>query len=413
MTVAGGGFDPLPLRKELQDMYELRDYQREAVDAAVAFFNRGECGNGVRALQTGRNGVMVLPTGAGKSLVIANIALRLDAPLLIFQPSKEILEQNYDKLLSYGFHEAGIFSASMGRKDVRTVTFATIGSVKGHTDIFRAFRYVIVDECHCVNAAEGMYKTFLGALRCRVIGLTATPYRLYSSPFYGSMLRFITRTRPRIFSEVLYCCQVGELLRRGYLAKQEYYQLGIVDTSKLAVNSTGADYTDESVRKHYAAIHYTERLTDVVRRLLAVGRSSILVFTRFVDEARGVAEALGERAAVVSGGTPKAERERVLRDFKAGRIKAVANVGVLTTGFDFPGLETVVLGRPTMSLALYYQMVGRGIRPCEGKKAWVVDLCGNTQRFGRVEDLVVRETKPGLHAVFSGERQLTNVFFGR
>ena len=101
----------------------------------------------------------------------------------------------------------------------------------------------------------------------------------------------------------------------------------------------------------------------------------------------------------------------ILSSFKAGKINVVANVGVLTTGFDYPELDTIVLARPTMSLALYYQMVGRAIRPCPNKQGWIVDLCRNYDRFGRVDDLNLVETSPGIWAVFSGSRQLTNVYF--
>lgn len=382
-------------------MYELRDYQKQAVDVAVNFFQTGNK----------KNGIIVLPTGAGKSLVIANIAYRLDAPVLIFQPSKEILEQNYEKLCSYGVMDVGIFSASFGRKEVRKITFATIGSVKSHKDYFRLFRYVIIDECHGVNAEAGMYKDFIETIQCKVLGLTATPYRLYSSRFYGSMLRFITRTNPRIFNEMLYAVQVRTLLNRGYLAPMNYYQLNIVDTSRLKVNSTGADFTDASVRRYYREIKFNDSLENIIRRLLVAGRSSILVFTRFIDEANHIARTFSDCAAVVSSDTSKTDRENILRLFKNKQIKVVANVGVLTTGFDFPELTTVVLARPTMSLALYYQMCGRAIRPFPGKVSWVVDLCGNYKRFGRVDDLELRQTKPGIWAVFSGAKQLTNVYF--
>ena len=382
-------------------MYELRDYQKQAVDVAVNFFQTGNK----------KNGIIVLPTGAGKSLVIANIAYRLDAPVLIFQPSKEILEQNYEKLCSYGVMDVGIFSASFGRKEVRKITFATIGSVKSHKDYFRLFRYVIIDECHGVNAEAGMYKDFIETIQCKVLGLTATPYRLYSSRFYGSMLRFITRTNPRIFNEMLYAVQVRTLLNRGYLAPMNYYQLNIVDTSRLKVNSTGADFTDASVRRYYREIKFNDSLENVIRRLLVAGRSSILVFTRFIDEANHIARTFSDCAAVVSSDTSKIDRENILRLFKNKQIKVVANVGVLTTGFDFPELATVVLARPTMSLALYYQMCGRAIRPFPGKVSWVVDLCGNYKRFGRVDDLELRQTKPGIWAVFTGAKQLTNVYF--
>lgn len=383
-------------------MYELRTYQKQAVDAAVNYFRNGNR----------RNGLIVLPTGSGKSLVIANIINRLDCPVLVFQPSKEILIQNFEKLCSYGVVDCSIYSASCNSKQINRITFATIGSVKNHKEWFMRFRYVIIDECHQVNAEEGMYNDFIKATGCKVIGLTATPYRLYSSRFYGAMLRFITRTRPRIFDDLIYCVQVRTLEEQGFLARLNYYQLNVVDTARLKVNSTGADYTDASVRALYREIKFNDTLENIIRRLLVAGRDSILVFTRFVDEAENLVRTLGGEASVVSSQMDMSERDRILHDFKAKRIKVVANVGVLTTGFDFPELATIVLARPTRSLALYYQMVGRAIRPHETKDVgWIVDLCGNYRRFGRVDDLEIRQTKPGLYAVFSGQRQLTNVFF--
>ena len=380
-------------------MYKLRDYQQKASDAAVCFFRSDEKGNAIE----------VLPTGAGKSLIIADIAARLGEPVLIFQPSKEILEQNYVKLCSYGIMDCAIYSASFNRKQIARITFATIGSVKNSKRDFRWFRYVIVDECHYVNAEQGMYKDFFETIECKVLGLTATPYRLYSTRYGGSMLRFITRTRPSVFQRVIYVAQIKDLLYAGYLAKMEYYRCRIIDRSKLKVNSSGADYTDASVKKHYKEVDFQGHLLDIVRRLLAVGRKSILVFTRFIEEAEYLVQALGS-GAVVSSQTGKADRERILAAFKEGNINVVANVGVLTTGFDYPELATIVIARPTMSLALYYQMVGRGIRPYPGKIGWVVDLCDNYDRFGRVEDLYVGYKKQGLWAVYSGGRQLTNVW---
>jgi len=122
---------------------------------------------------------------------------------------------------------------------------------------------------------------------------------------------------------------------------------------------------------------------------------------------------VGIRAAIVTGETPKREREEVLEDFKTGRIKVVANVGTLTTGFDYPELDTVILGRPTKSLALYYQMVGRAIRPCKGKDGWIVDLGGTYRRFGNVADLKIslEPMSTAKWCVSSNGKQLTNVFF--
>lgn len=382
--------------------YQLRDYQQQAVNAAVNFFT-----------STAKfNAIMVLPTGSGKSIVLAYIALRLNAPVLVFCPSKEILEQNYEKLLSCGFEDAGIFSTSFGKREIRKVTFATIGSVKNYKEYFKQFRYVMVDECHFVNSKGGMYKDFFDTIQCKILGVTATPYRLYSSRNYGSMLKFLTRTRPRIFSEVIYHIQIEELLRRGYLAPLNYYSLNIVDPTRLPLNSLGSDYDEESLRRYYEEIRYNDRLDNIVRRLLAAGRQSILVFTRFVEEAEILADAIGrDIAATVSGDMPKKERERILNAFKSGEIKVVVNVGVLVVGFDFPELATVVLARPTMSLAVFYQSVGRCLRPYPGKEGWIVDLCGNVARFGKVDQLKLHDSGNGKWAVFSGNRQLTNVFF--
>lgn len=388
--------------------YQLRDYQQQASDAAVRFF-AGKAGKG--------NAVIVLPTGAGKSLVIADIAYRLEGRTLVFQPSKEILEQNYGKLRSYGVTDCSIYSASLGRKDISRVTFATIGSARNHPELFQDFRNVIIDECHLVNPREGMYSDFLARMGGKALGLTATPYRLSSSREFGSMLKFITRTRPRVFSEVIYQVQVSTLLDMGYLSKLNYYPISPVGWNELnlKVNSTGADYTDRSVVREYERVDFYGFLVSVVKRLTRpkVGgkRKGILVFTRFLKEAERLALSV-PGAAIVAGDTPRKERERVLEGFKKGEIPVVANVGVLTTGFDYPELDTVVMARPTMSLALWYQVVGRAIRPHPSKEAgWIVDLCGNVRRFGKVEDLRLVDGGNGKWAVWSRGRQLTNVYF--
>lgn len=389
-------------------MYQLRPYQQQASDAAVAYFN-----------DTRRryNALIVLPTGSGKSLVIADIAARLPGHTLVFQPSKEILEQNYRKLCSYGVIDCAVYSASMGQKEINRITFATIGSAINHPELFAHFQQIIIDECHLVNPKEGMYREFLSELRCKVLGLTATPYRLSSSQEFGCMLKFLTRTRPCIFSRLIYQVQVATLLDMGYLARLNYYAMSPMgwDERNLRVNSTGADYTEKSVVREYERIDFYSYLVSIIRRLLQpkVGghRKGILVFTRFLKEAEQLTKEI-PGCVIVSGETQKAERERILNAFKEGTIKVVANVGVLTTGFDYPELDTVVMARPTMSLALWYQIVGRCIRPHASKKeGWVVDLCGNIKRFGEVKDLELRDTGREKWAIFSGQRQLTNVYF--
>ena len=285
--------------------YVLRSYQKLASDAAVEAFNSPK----------NKNGLLILPTGAGKSLVIADIASRLDGPLLVFQPSKEILEQNYAKLQNYGCWDASIYSASVGYKDINRITFATIGSVMNHMEDFAHFKNVLIDECHYVNSKAGQYKQFIEAAERRVVGLTATPYRLGKGPEGTSMLKFLTRTIPRVFSSVLYYCQVSELLAKGYLAELSYYDITTINLENVRSNSTGADYDEKSLKEEYERSGFYDKLTTTTLRVLkpksGIPRKGVLVFTRFIKEAEELVEKLGVkniRAAIVTGETPKRER---------------------------------------------------------------------------------------------------------
>lgn len=383
--------------------YQLRDYQKAAADAAV---NRL-----TMKMRHDRNGILILPTGAGKSLVIADIASRIDSPLLVFQPNKEILEQNFAKLQSYGIFECDVYSASVGRKMISRITFATIGSVIRHKDDFKHFKYILIDECHLVGTGDCMYTKFFDDADRRIVGLTATPYRL-SRCMDGSMLKFLTRTRPRVFSDVLYYCQVSELLAKGFLSRLEYFDLTRIDLTRVQKNSTGADFNEKSLSEEFERVNLNNYTKSIIKRVLTpksgIQRRGILVFVRFVSDAERLMSEI-PCSAVVSGETPKKERERILEQFKAGNIKVVINVGTLTTGFDYPELDTAIIARPTMSLSLWYQMVGRIIRPYPGKKGWIIDLGGNLRRFGKVEDLRIDQPEKNKWCVKSHGRQLTNV----
>ncbi len=385
--------------------YTLRPYQQAAVDASLAYLQDRKL--------AGRNGIVVQPTGGGKSLVIAALCDRLDAPALVFQPSREILEQNAEKLAHYGYR-AAVFSASLGRREVGRITLATVGSVMRYPEVFRDVRYVLVDECHAVNARGGMYDEFLAGLAgVRVLGLTATPFRLASNSF-GSELRFLTRTRPRVFRDVVHVTQVQDLVRAGWWAPLRYLtDRTVVDRSRLKLNSKGSDYTDESVQGHLLEVGFVGELQAAVERQLDEGRRNVLVFTRFVNESERLAKAV-PGTAVVTAETPPQERAQILSDYRRGKIRVVSNVGIIALGFDFPELECVVLGRPSISLALYYQQVGRGVRPHPAKAyTQVVDLVGLTHLFGKAEDLTLRKVGAGSDqwVMASGARHLTNIYF--
>ena len=393
--------------------YQLRDYQQASSDAAIRFFTSN----------SKNNALLVLPTGSGKSLIIADIASRLNSNVLVFQPSKEILEQNFAKLKSYGIEDCSIYSASFNSKKISRITFATIGSVMSNKSDFDIFRYIIVDEAHVTNPKGGMYKEFFENAERKILGLTATPYRLCSSHNQDGesscILKFLTRTRPRIFSSVLYQVDIKTLLNRGYLSRMRYFDMTILDASIVKRNSTGMDYDDEDLKAQMQYVNLQSYLISIVKRLMKPKdgnpRRGILVFTKFLDESVALCDAI-PNCKMVSGKTPTKEREKILSDFKDRKFEVLTNCGVLTTGYDYPELDTIVIARPTMSLALYYQIVGRAIRPHPSKEcSWIVDLCGNIQRFGKVEDLRLTEPRPGLYAVcsYTGDtiKQLTNVYF--
>lgn len=390
--------------------YQLRDYQRKAAEAAVSYLQDKTVGGG---------GVIVICTGGGKSWVLAEIAHNLNAPVLIFCPSMEITVQNYEKMEKVEKGISSMYSASVGQKKISTITFATIGSVMNHIGDFDVFKYILIDECHYVKPHDGQYERFLHRRPDRkVVGVTATPFRLTQASDGSSVLEFITRTRHRIFDKVLYYCQITELLSKGYLAEMKYHDLTSIDLRNVRSNSTGSDYDDRSLIAEYERSGFYDKLAYTTLRALypksGIPRKGILVFTRFTKEAEELVRKLtnaGVKAAIVTGETPKKERERLTNDFRSGKIQVIANVGVYVVGFDYPELDTVIMARPTKSLAVWYQAVGRVLRPSKGKNGMIIDLSGNYRRFGAVADLKIGLEKPGTErwAVFSKGRQLTNV----
>jgi len=354
----------------------LREYQLKAVEAAV---------------QSKKNGVIVMPTGSGKSHVIAGITERLGKKTIVLQPTKEILEQNHQKLADVGHSDIGVYSASAGSKTIGEITLATIGSVVKKKHLFDDFGFMIIDECHLVNSKGGMYEKFINGLKLPVIGLTATPYRLRSYRHFATGMptgesRILTRTRPKLFKKIIHVTQVGELYDSGYLSPVKYVQDFGYNAKSIKSNSTGAGFDDKAV------LAYNQRL-DVINKAVKIARGTsqnhCLIFTQFRSESKQVIyqlQSMGVSCVEISAESKKKEREQIIEDFKSGKIKCVVNVGVLTTGFDFPELDCIVLARPTKSVSLYYQMVGRGIRISEGKEFCAVyDLCGNVKQFGKIE----------------------------
>lgn len=232
-----------------------RYYQANAIDAGCELLN----GN-----TSITNGIVVIPTGGGKSHVIAGVADEQNDAGLILQPSKEILEQNYQKLFKIGRRDLGIYSASLGSKAIKNITLATIGSIYNKPDLFRHFKYVAVDECDLVNHLGGMYKDFFTAINRPVLGLTASPWRLQPGKkigqmrvrggrmidkFSGSNNQIITRIKGRFFEDLIHITQIPELYEHGFLTPLKYVECVPEEQMKLTLNSSGNDYTDATYKR--------------------------------------------------------------------------------------------------------------------------------------------------------------------
>jgi DNA repair protein RadD len=377
-----------------------RPYQHEAIQAATMHFWR----------RCERPAVCVLPTGAGKSLVIAHIVEQVGGDFLILQPTKEILEQNIAKYRALG-KEASIYSAILGEKIKSQVTFATIGSVFNSLSIFKTVKNVIIDECHYVNPKGGQYDVFLSQIPGLVcVGLTATPYRLQGLGKYA-VIEFITRTLPAFFKEVIHVTQQSELLEAGFLSPIEYQLRAEINTDNVKLKASGTEYDPATLAAEYKRI----KVEDLVIEQIAQnqGAKGVLVFADYVDTLDKI-KAAHPDAQIITGSTDPTQRGEILTAFKAGQIKTVLNVGVLTTGFDYPELDCIIVAKAMRSLSLWYQIVGRGqrIAPWAGKeKCTVVDLCGNFKRLGDVQKLIVKKEQHTGRWIATNGRICTNKAF--
>lgn len=380
-----------------------RYYQDETIDAGYQFLTAKKY-NGA--------GLGILPTGTGKSIVIAGLVKKLNDRTLILQPNKEILKQNFKKYRDYGFY-ASVYSASLKSKEVSNTVFAMIGSIVNKPHLFYNFKYILIDEAHLVNPEnKTMYGKFLEALpQCRVMGFTATAFRLSSDGFGGSIMKFLTRTRPRIFKHVVKVVQTRPMFDEGFLCPLRYFVVGKFDRSKIRLNSTGADFDERSLQEYYKKIDLGGNIIQVSNKL-AQNRKNVLIFVRYIKEAAHLMKYVPGSEMVTSEMKP-AERDAILERFRNGITKILINIGIVEIGFDFPALETILVGRETMSLAKWYQWLGRGTRPHPDKAScWIVDMGDNYRMFGKIEDLHIEDSGNGKWVVTSNGKALTNEYYG-
>lgn len=360
-------------------MLTLRPYQQAAVDAVYRYLSEHD-----------DNPVVVIPTAGGKSLVMSQVVrdavLRWKGRVLILAHVKELLEQTADKIqkvcpeVAFGIYSAGLKS----RQTLAPVIVAGIQSVYKRACELGAFDLILVDEVHLIpESGEGMYRTFLADMKVinpkvHIVGFTATPFRMKSGPLCGP---------ENILNAICYEVSVKELIRDGYLSPL-ISKAGTEKADFTGLHIRGGEFVSGEVEALMDDKHLVE---SACREIIAYtqDRKACLIFASGVRHAEHVAETLkrmGKDCGTVFGDTLPLVREQVLEDFKAGRLKYLANVGVLTTGFDAPIIDCVVLLRPTNSPGLYLQAIGRGFRLHPGKAdCLVLDFGGNVLRHGPVD----------------------------
>jgi len=362
---------------------ELRPNQIEPVKKGVAFFQQKKA----------EPSIIVAPTAFGKSIVIASIAKELGEKLLVIQPNKELLEQNYNKFIGLG-GTASIYSAAMGEKEIGEVTYATIGSIinvahKFHT---MGITKVIIDECdRFPREPNGMLRRFLtNAKITHILGLTATPLKLqnnlnqFKEPYSKLVMLTSKSKKGNFFKHIIHVAQIQEMVEMEFWSPL-YYESYDFDTGELVYNSTGAEYSDASIKRAYKNQNIGQKIIKKIQSLY--DRKSILVAVPSIEEAKELASKLPSCEAVYSD-MPTSERNRIVEEFKSGKIRIVIQVNILSVGFDHPELDCIITGRPTASMSWWYQFVGRITRIHPNKRdGLVIDFVGSVPKFGRVEDL--------------------------
>lgn len=374
-------------------MITLRENQVEPIDKAIKFFRE----------EKPQPSLIVLPTAWGKSILTAYVAKYCGDHLIVLQPSKELLEQNYKKYctLCGGFGlNAGIFSASCGRKEIMPITYATIGSIKALGQKFKqlGFTKMLIDEAHLYpREATSMLGRFLkDSGISHVLGITATPVKLQTNfdkdgNTFSKLVMLTSKSKKgNFYKYIIHVGQVQEMIRLHFWSPISYVE-NEFDGSLLVFNSSKSEYTEESVKLAYDANGGLQRVVDAIEN--HPERRHILAYVPSVQDAIDLAAAY-PNSGVVYGEQDKREREVIINRFKAGELRVIFNVRVLSTGFDYTGIDCIVLGISTASIALYYQIIGRGTRIDPHKTdCLVVDLGGNVSRFGKVEDITFEQGK--------------------
>lgn len=361
---------------------KLRDYQREAIDGIYDYYSNNPAAG---------NLLDVLPTGAGKSVVIGTFCKEVvetwpNQRILMLTHVKELIAQNFEKLKAiWPESPAGIYCASLNkRQHAAQIVYGSIQSLYRKPHLLGWRDIIIVDEAHLISpSAAGMYNKLFSALketnsRIRVIGFTATPFR--------SSEGCLVKTKGALFDHIIEKVTLSDLVERSYLSPLTS-KSSIIQADLSNIRTTAGEYNARDMESEFDRDELTDAALDEVIPAGA-DRLSWLFFCSGIKHAEHVRDKLigrGIPAGVVHSKMPKAERDRAIADYKSGKTRALANSDVLTTGFDDPKTDMLVLLRATQSPVLYIQIMGRGMRIYPGKSdCLVMDYGGNVERHGPV-----------------------------
>jgi DNA repair protein RadD len=366
---------------------ELRYYQQEAIEGAEHFIKHQF------------NPVIVLPTGAGKSLVLAGIIEKhiMEHPkqkILVLSHVKEILEQDYSAIVDWVGDIVGVYSAGLGEKQLHyPVTVASIQTIHNldNTTFFSTVGLIIIDECHLVNHQDvGMYRSVIRRCNCSVVGLTATPFRLGHGYIYqGDDTVFDTLGYDGgNFENYNRLVQEGHLSR--IISKSTSLQLDLSEVRTVAGDYNSADLS--------SVVDQNSITESAVNETIKYGKN----YKKWLIFAIDIAHAEHIRDCLLLKGIPTGvvhskmdiDRSIEIAKFKLGKYRAMVNVDVLTTGFNVPDIDLIVMLRPTKSHTIHVQTAGRGARVANGKTHCLfLDFAGNTERLGPINDVKINQPK--------------------
>lgn len=365
--------------------HTLRPYQQEAIDALYTYFGT----------KTG-NPLVVLPTGAGKSLTMAAfirgaIEQYKDTRIILLTHVKELIKQDAQAIVRH-WPEApiGLWSSGLNSKVKDQITVAGIQSIHKSPTRFAGTDLVIIDEAHLLSKnGNTMYRRFIDGLikhneYLKVVGLTATPYRMDSG--------LLTDGRDRIFTDICYEAGVGDLMKQGYLCPM-VARNGATKADLSELHTRGGEFVEKEVQIAMDQHPLIEGALDEVMTY-AHDRNHILAFCSGTEHARHCAEAASARgwsADHVNGYMPAGVRDAKIAAFMRRDTRILFNDLLLTTGFDDPAIDCLVLLRPTKSTGLYVQIMGRGLRLHPSKEnTLVLDFGGNVERHGPIDMIRIK-----------------------